>query len=206
MGGGRVAHPVLKGPSVVKELVIGAVLGLAAGGLWKMHHWNEQRKTRQFYDLLEKGLSQAQLYILYLQHAAARLSKSKQINASEKQLEEKKKTRMNSAAKQPLKKGTRMDLLESNHEFVDVLLAAEATHDSTPCTIKDAMNKDIPIIDISDDEQCKEVTRKRCRLINKGNFVNKKVIEIISSDDEKTNTTSVNQNQQKQIHHNETTV
>ncbi|GJQ91322.1 cytochrome c oxidase subunit 5C-2 [Tanacetum coccineum] len=55
MGGGRVAHPVLKGPSVVKELVIGAVLGLAAGGLWKMHHWNEQRKTRAFYDLLEKG-------------------------------------------------------------------------------------------------------------------------------------------------------
>ncbi|KVH91782.1 hypothetical protein Ccrd_006192 [Cynara cardunculus var. scolymus] len=55
MVGGRVAHPVLKGPSVVKELVIGAVLGLAAGGLWKMHHWNEQRKTRAFYDLLEKG-------------------------------------------------------------------------------------------------------------------------------------------------------
>ncbi|KAL8196294.1 hypothetical protein R6Q57_025294 [Mikania cordata] len=50
-----VAHPVLKGPSVVKELIIGAVLGLAAGGLWKMHHWNEQRKTRAFYDLLEKG-------------------------------------------------------------------------------------------------------------------------------------------------------
>ncbi|KAI3792644.1 hypothetical protein L2E82_06532 [Cichorium intybus] len=55
MVGGRVAHPVLKGPSVVKELVIGSVLGLAAGGLWKMHHWNEQRKTRAFYDLLEKG-------------------------------------------------------------------------------------------------------------------------------------------------------
>ncbi|PWA91289.1 hypothetical protein CTI12_AA091610 [Artemisia annua] len=51
----RVAHPVLKGPSVVKELIIGSVLGLAAGGLWKMHHWNEQRKTRAFYDLLEKG-------------------------------------------------------------------------------------------------------------------------------------------------------
>ncbi|PWA59924.1 Cytochrome c oxidase subunit 5C-2 [Artemisia annua] len=41
----------LERPSVVKELVI----GLAAGGLWKMHHWNEQRKTRHFYDLLEKG-------------------------------------------------------------------------------------------------------------------------------------------------------
>ncbi|KVH95294.1 hypothetical protein Ccrd_002633 [Cynara cardunculus var. scolymus] len=55
MVGGRVAHPVLKGPSVVKELIIGSVLGLAAGGLWKMHHWNEQRKSRAFYDLLEKG-------------------------------------------------------------------------------------------------------------------------------------------------------
>ncbi|CAN1353033.1 Cytochrome c oxidase subunit 5C-1 [Linum perenne] len=31
------------------------VLGLAAGGLWKMHHWNEQRKVRAFYDMLEKG-------------------------------------------------------------------------------------------------------------------------------------------------------
>ncbi|KAL0685663.1 hypothetical protein Bca4012_052511 [Brassica carinata] len=37
--------------SVVKELII----GLAAGGLWKMHHWNKQRKTRAFYDLLERG-------------------------------------------------------------------------------------------------------------------------------------------------------
>lgn len=55
MVAGRVAHPVLKGPSVVKELIIGSVLGLACGGLWKMHHWNEQRKTRAFYDLLEKG-------------------------------------------------------------------------------------------------------------------------------------------------------
>ncbi|KAG5514149.1 hypothetical protein RHGRI_035524 [Rhododendron griersonianum] len=43
------------GPSVVKEIIIGFTLGLAAGGLWKMHHWNEQRKTRAFYDLLEKG-------------------------------------------------------------------------------------------------------------------------------------------------------
>ncbi|CAN6912649.1 unnamed protein product [Brassica oleracea] len=50
----KIAHATLKGPSVVKELVIGLALGLAAGGMWKMHHWNEQRKTRAFYDLLDK--------------------------------------------------------------------------------------------------------------------------------------------------------
>ncbi|KAF4383550.1 hypothetical protein F8388_014050 [Cannabis sativa] len=55
MAGHKVAHAVLKGPSVVKELCIGSVLALAAGSLWKMHHWNEQRKVRTFYDLLEKG-------------------------------------------------------------------------------------------------------------------------------------------------------
>ena len=54
MAGHKIAHATLKGPSVVKELVIGLALGLAAGGLWKMHHWNEQRKTRAFYDLLDK--------------------------------------------------------------------------------------------------------------------------------------------------------
>ncbi|CAN1353031.1 Cytochrome c oxidase subunit 5C-2 [Linum perenne] len=52
---GRIPHPTLKGPSVMKEIVLGMVLGLAAGGLWKMHHWNEQRKVRAFYDMLEKG-------------------------------------------------------------------------------------------------------------------------------------------------------
>ncbi|KAK4839569.1 hypothetical protein QYF36_022865 [Acer negundo] len=51
MAGSRVAHATLKGPSVVKELCI----GLVAGDLWKMQHWNEQRKVRTFYDLLEKG-------------------------------------------------------------------------------------------------------------------------------------------------------
>ncbi|KAI9161678.1 hypothetical protein LWI28_019646 [Acer negundo] len=55
MAGSRVAHATLKGPSVVKELCIGLALGLVAGGLWKMQHWNEQRKVRTFYDLLEKG-------------------------------------------------------------------------------------------------------------------------------------------------------
>ncbi|KAK7284579.1 hypothetical protein RJT34_19327 [Clitoria ternatea] len=28
---------------------------LAAGSVWKKHQWNEQRKVRTFYDLLEKG-------------------------------------------------------------------------------------------------------------------------------------------------------
>lgn len=55
MAGGRVAHATLTGPSVVKEIIIGTVLGMGAATLWKMHHWNEQRKTRTFYDLLEKG-------------------------------------------------------------------------------------------------------------------------------------------------------
>ncbi|KAH7536939.1 hypothetical protein FEM48_Zijuj03G0039400 [Ziziphus jujuba var. spinosa] len=55
MAGHKIAHATLKGPSVVKELCIGMVLALAAGSLWKMHHWNEQRKVRTFYDLLDKG-------------------------------------------------------------------------------------------------------------------------------------------------------
>ncbi|CAL8997716.1 unnamed protein product [Prunus brigantina] len=42
-------------PSVVKEICYSMVLVLATGILWKMHHWNEQRKVRVFYDLLEKG-------------------------------------------------------------------------------------------------------------------------------------------------------
>lgn len=55
MAAHKVAHVTLKGPSVVKEIVIGATLGLIAGGLWKMHHWNEQKKARSFYDMLDKG-------------------------------------------------------------------------------------------------------------------------------------------------------
>lgn len=39
----------------MKELVLGFALGLMAGGLWKMHHWNNQRRTKEFYDMLEKG-------------------------------------------------------------------------------------------------------------------------------------------------------
>lgn len=55
MAGSKVAHATLKGPSVVKEIVIASALGLFAGSFWKMHQWNEQRKVRTFYDLLEKG-------------------------------------------------------------------------------------------------------------------------------------------------------
>ncbi|KAI3902668.1 hypothetical protein MKW92_050909 [Papaver armeniacum] len=55
MAGGRIAHATLKGPSVVKENCIGITLGLVVGDMWRMHPWNEQRKVRSFYDLLEKG-------------------------------------------------------------------------------------------------------------------------------------------------------
>ncbi|ESW35173.1 hypothetical protein PHAVU_001G213100, partial [Phaseolus vulgaris] len=50
-----IAHATLKGPSVVKEIIIGTVLGLGAASFWKMHHWNEKKKIRTFYDFLEKG-------------------------------------------------------------------------------------------------------------------------------------------------------
>lgn len=49
------AHVVYKGPSIIKEILIATGLGLVAGGFWKMHHWSNQRRTREFYDLLEKG-------------------------------------------------------------------------------------------------------------------------------------------------------
>ncbi|KAG6575765.1 Cytochrome c oxidase subunit 5C, partial [Cucurbita argyrosperma subsp. sororia] len=54
MAAGRVAHVTLQGPSVVKEILIGMGVALFAGSFWKMHQWNEQRKVRAFYDLLEK--------------------------------------------------------------------------------------------------------------------------------------------------------
>ncbi|XP_033511077.1 cytochrome c oxidase subunit 5C-like isoform X2 [Nicotiana tomentosiformis] len=55
MASSHIAHAAYKGPSVVKEILIGIALGIAAGGLWKMHHWNNQRRTKEFYDMLEKG-------------------------------------------------------------------------------------------------------------------------------------------------------
>ncbi|KAJ4797002.1 Cytochrome c oxidase subunit 5C [Rhynchospora pubera] len=55
MAAHKVAHVVYKGPSVVKEICIGLTLGVMAGTLWKMNHWNQQRRAREFYDMLEKG-------------------------------------------------------------------------------------------------------------------------------------------------------
>ncbi|XP_057469525.1 probable cytochrome c oxidase subunit 5C-1 [Actinidia eriantha] len=55
MAGHKVAHAALKGPSVIKEIGLGIAFGLVAGGLWKTLQWEGQRKTRAFYDLLEKG-------------------------------------------------------------------------------------------------------------------------------------------------------
>lgn len=45
-----------KPPSLVTEIVLGISLGIFAGYLWKMHHWNNQRRTKQFYEMLDKGL------------------------------------------------------------------------------------------------------------------------------------------------------
>ncbi|CDJ26654.1 unnamed protein product [Triticum aestivum] len=42
-------------PSVVTEIVYGMSLGLLAGYLWKLHHWSNQRHTREFYSLLDEG-------------------------------------------------------------------------------------------------------------------------------------------------------
>ncbi|XP_068641378.1 putative cytochrome c oxidase subunit 5C-4 [Aristolochia californica] len=56
MGAHKVAVNAAKGdPNLVKEIIYGITLGLAAGGLWKMHHWNTQRRTKESYDMLEKG-------------------------------------------------------------------------------------------------------------------------------------------------------
>ncbi|XP_058088381.1 cytochrome c oxidase subunit 5C-like [Magnolia sinica] len=49
------SHAARASPSVVKEICYGLTIGLIAGGLWKMHHWNYQRRTKEFCDLLEKG-------------------------------------------------------------------------------------------------------------------------------------------------------
>ncbi|XP_043725225.1 putative cytochrome c oxidase subunit 5C-4 [Telopea speciosissima] len=51
----KIGHAVYRGPSVMKEIFYGLTLGLMAGGLWKMYHWNVQRRTKEFYDMLEKG-------------------------------------------------------------------------------------------------------------------------------------------------------
>ncbi|KAJ8623064.1 hypothetical protein MRB53_031593 [Persea americana] len=43
-------------PSINKEICYGLTVGLIAGGLWKMHQWNYQKRTREVYDLLDKGV------------------------------------------------------------------------------------------------------------------------------------------------------
>ncbi|KAL2574338.1 hypothetical protein AAZV13_17G181700 [Glycine max] len=50
MAGPRIAHATLKGPSVVKDIIIGITLGLAAGGVWKMHHYNNKKKIIYIYN------------------------------------------------------------------------------------------------------------------------------------------------------------
>ncbi|CDP02085.1 unnamed protein product [Coffea canephora] len=59
MAAQRIGHVANKGPSVFKAIVLGMSFGVMAGGLWKMHHWNNQRRTKEhlgssFYDMLEK--------------------------------------------------------------------------------------------------------------------------------------------------------
>ncbi|KAF1879243.1 hypothetical protein Lal_00047917 [Lupinus albus] len=80
MSGPRIAHATLKGPSVVKELLIGLTLGLAAGGLWKMHHWNEQRKIR--HSSAPQYVSRGSMLFLFLAWLAAALSSSTSSHAA----------------------------------------------------------------------------------------------------------------------------
>ncbi|XP_030447674.1 putative cytochrome c oxidase subunit 5C-4 [Syzygium oleosum] len=51
----KVAHAARRGPSIVKEIVYGITLSVSAGLMWNVHHWNTQRRTKEFYDLLERG-------------------------------------------------------------------------------------------------------------------------------------------------------
>lgn len=53
--GGRIPHATLKGPNLVFEIGLAATMGLIAGFTWKQYHWNEKKKARHFYDLLERG-------------------------------------------------------------------------------------------------------------------------------------------------------
>ncbi|KAJ1282403.1 hypothetical protein BS78_03G049200 [Paspalum vaginatum] len=42
-------------PSVLREIAYGMGLGIFAGYLWKLHHWSNQRRAREFYSLLDQG-------------------------------------------------------------------------------------------------------------------------------------------------------
>ncbi|KAF8010958.1 hypothetical protein BT93_J1557 [Corymbia citriodora subsp. variegata] len=61
----QVARAAHRGPSIVKEIVYGITLGVSAGLLWKMHHWNNQRRTKEFYDLLERGYNNSGGWVLW---------------------------------------------------------------------------------------------------------------------------------------------
>ncbi|KAK7825010.1 putative cytochrome c oxidase subunit 5c-4 [Quercus suber] len=55
MASHNMAQSAYQGPSVIKEICYGIGLSLMASFLWKMHHWKLQRRTKEFYDMLEKG-------------------------------------------------------------------------------------------------------------------------------------------------------
>lgn len=55
MAGHKVAHAAYKGPSILKEIVYGISIGLAAGFLWNMHHWNVQKRSKELYEMLDRG-------------------------------------------------------------------------------------------------------------------------------------------------------
>ena len=54
MAAHNIAHAAYQGPSVIKEIFYGIGLSLMAGYLWKRYHWNQQKRAKEFYDMLEK--------------------------------------------------------------------------------------------------------------------------------------------------------
>ncbi|GJW40737.1 hypothetical protein Tco_0066582, partial [Tanacetum coccineum] len=71
------------------------------------------------------------------------------------------------------------------------MVSNNASKVSTQTKIKESSNgfddstKDIPIIELSDDEAVVPVKRKRGRLVKDGCLIKNNVFEIVSSDDEK---------------------
>ncbi|KAH0722596.1 hypothetical protein KY290_005247 [Solanum tuberosum] len=53
--GGRIQHIQLGGPMLIKEIVIASVLAFAAGGAFKMWHWDMQKRSKNFYHQLDRG-------------------------------------------------------------------------------------------------------------------------------------------------------
>ncbi|KAH0984714.1 hypothetical protein GBA52_011891 [Prunus armeniaca] len=47
----RGSTPGWLGPESLKEFIYGVTVGF----LWKMYHWNLQRRTKEFYELLGRG-------------------------------------------------------------------------------------------------------------------------------------------------------